>query len=229
MAADIAEGMVQLTAADGHALSAFRATPRQGGRGGLVILQEIFGLTDQMKSVVRSYAQDGYDAICPCYYDRVKPGTVVPFTDPDRGRELAYGLPLDKVVLDTDAAVRCVKGAHGVSVLGFCWGGGVIVRAAAELDLRGAIAFYGTRLQNYLDRPAKCPLLFHFGTKDPNTPPDLIEKLRQTFPAAESHMYEAGHAFANDARPSYVAAASDSARARTLTFLSKVHQAAAAA
>lgn len=85
------------------------------------------------------------------------------------------------------------------------------------------------RLQNYLGQRPKCPLLFHFGSKDPNTPPDLIEKVRQTFPAAETYMYEAGHAFANDARPSYVAAASDTARTRTLAFLSKVHQAAAAA
>lgn len=226
---DITEQTVKLTAADGFTLSGFRATPRQGVRGGLVILQEIFGLTDQMKSVVRSYARDGYDTIFPCYYDRVAPNTVVPFTDPDRGRELAYGLPLDKVILDTDAAVRCVQGPHGVSVLGYCWGGGVIVRAAAELNLRGAIAFYGTRLQNYLGRPAKCPLLFHFGTKDPNTPPDLVEKVREALPAAELHHYEAGHAFANDARPSYVAAASDTARERTLAFLAKHHQRAAAA
>lgn len=227
-ATEITEGLVQLTAGDGHSLSAFRATPRQASRGGLVVLQEIFGLTDQMKSVVRSYARDGYDAIFPCFYDRVAPGTVVPFGEPDRGRELAYNLPLDKVMLDLDAAVRRVQGPHGVSVLGFCWGGGVIVRAAAELELRGAIAFYGTRLQNYLGERPKCPLLFHFGTKDPNTPPDLVEKLRQTFPSAGMHHYEAGHAFANDARPSYVAAASDTARARTLDFLARHHQAAAA-
>ena len=225
---DINEEMVGLTAADGHSLSGFRVRPRQASRGGLVVLQEIFGLTDQMKSVVRSYARDGYDTIFPCYYDRVAPDTVVPFSDPDRGRELAYGLPLDKVILDTDAAVRCVDGPHGVSVLGFCWGGGVIVRAAAELNLRGAIAFYGTRLQNYLEQRPKCPLLFHFGDKDPNTPPDLIRKVEQTFRSAEIHHYEAGHAFANDARPSYVAAASDAARERTLAFLARHHRRAAA-
>ncbi len=226
---EITEGMVELTATDGFKLSAFRATPRQGAKGGLVILQEIFGLTDQMKSVVRSYARDGYDTIFPCFYDRVSPGTVVPFGEPDRGRELAYNLPLDQVILDLDAAVRRVQGPHGVSVLGYCWGGGVIVRAAAELDLRGAIAFYGTRLPTYLGRPAKCPLLFHFGTKDPNTPPETVAAVRQAFPSAEMYDYEAGHAFANDARPSYVAAASDLARERTLAFLAKNHQRAAAA
>ncbi len=220
----IVEETVRLTAADGFSLSAFRCAPKQASAGGLVILQEIFGLTDQMKSVVRAYARDGYDAIFPCFYDRVAPDTVVPFAEADRGRDMAYGLPLDKVMLDVAAAVKHVSGPRGVSVLGFCWGGGVIVRAAAELNLRGAIAFYGTRLQNYLTQKPKCPLLFHCGAKDPNTPPDLIETLRKTFPPAEIHVYDAGHAFANDVRPNYVEAAATLARTRTLDFLKRHHQ-----
>ena len=226
---EIAETTVKLTAADGFTLSAFRATPRQGHRGGLVILQEIFGLTDQMKGVVRSYARDGYDTIFPCFYDRIAPDTVVPFDQADRGRELGYSLSLDKVMLDLAAAVRCVQGPHGVSVAGFCWGGGVIVRAAAELDLRGAIAFYGTKLGDFLGQKPKCPLLFHFGAKDAHSPPELIAQIASTFPSSERYTYDAGHAFANDARPSYVPAAADTARARTLAFLAKNHQRAAAA
>jgi carboxymethylenebutenolidase len=225
MASDskITESMTTLTAADGFKLEAFRATPSGPSRGGLVILQEIFGVTDQLKEVVRSYARDGYDTIIPALYDRVAPQTVVPFSDSNRGRDLAYGLPLDKVVLDIAAAADCVRGAHGVSVLGFCWGGGVIVRAAAEVDLRGAIAFYGTRLPTYLDCKPKCPLLFHFGTTDPNSTPEIIEQVRDAFPSAETHLYNAGHAFANDVRSTYVADAAQAARARTLDFLSRVH------
>jgi carboxymethylenebutenolidase len=223
MTHDITEGTTTLTAADGFTLEAFRATPAGTPRGGLVILQEIFGITDQLKGVVRSYARDGYDTIIPALYDRVAPGTVVPFADANRGRDLAYGLPLDKVMLDVAAAAQRVRGPHGVSVLGFCWGGGVIVRAAAEIDLRGAIAFYGTRLPTYLDCKPKCPLLFHFGATDPNSTPEIIAKVRQALPAAETHLYEAGHAFANDVRPTYVAAAADAARARTLGFLARVH------
>ncbi|HEY6026410.1 MAG TPA: dienelactone hydrolase family protein [Pseudolabrys sp.] len=223
MTHDITEGTTTLTAADGFTLEAFRATPAGTPRGGLVILQEIFGITDQLKGVVRAYARDGYDAIIPALYDRVAPGTVVPFADANRGRDLAYGLPLDKVMLDVAAAAQRVRGPHGVSVLGFCWGGGVIVRAAAEIDLRGAIAFYGTRLPTYLDCKPKCPLLFHFGATDPNSTPEIIAKVRQALPAAETHLYEAGHAFANDVRPTYVAAAADAARARTLGFLARVH------
>ncbi|MBS0247318.1 MAG: dienelactone hydrolase family protein [Proteobacteria bacterium] len=221
----ITETTETLAAADGFKLQGFRARPAGAVRGGLIILQEIFGLTDQLKGVVRSYAQDGYDTICPCVYDRVAPGTVVPFNEPDRGRDMAYGLPLDKVMLDIAAAAACVNNPHGVSVLGFCWGGGVIVRAAAELNLRGAIAFYGTRLPTYLDQKPKCPLLFHFGKTDPNSTPEIIDQVLKAFPTAETFSYDAGHAFANEVRPAYVEPAATLARSRTLEFLAKVHAA----
>src|SRR6185437_3800078 len=120
MTHDITEGTTTLTAADGFTLEAFRATPAGTPRGGLVILQEIFGITDQLKGVVRAYARDGYDAIIPALYDRIAPGTVVPFAEPDRGRDMAYNMPLDKVVLDIAATAQCVQGPHGVSILGFC-------------------------------------------------------------------------------------------------------------
>jgi carboxymethylenebutenolidase len=217
------EAFVPLTAADGFKLQGFRVKPSGPARGGLVVLQEIFGLTEQMKSVVRAYAADGYDAIFPCLFDRVSPGLVVPFSEPDRGRDLAYNLDLDKAILDIAAAADCVRGPHGISVLGFCWGGGVIVRAAAEIDLRGAIAFYGTRLPTYFKYKPKCPLLFHFGAADPNSPPETIDAVRKTYPDPETHIYQAGHAFANDVRPTYVAEAAATARKRTLTFLQKVH------
>jgi carboxymethylenebutenolidase len=225
-AADITETTPTLKAADGHAFGAFRATPKQEVKGGLVILQEIFGITDQLKNVVRSYARDGYDTIIPALYDRVAPNTVVPFSEPDRGRDLAYGLALDKVILDIEATANCVDNKRGVSVLGFCWGGGVIVRAAAALNLRGAIAFYGTRLPTYLDQKPKCPLLFHFGKTDPNSTPEIIAQVKAAFPAAETHLYEAGHAFANDVRPAYVESAASLARSRTLDFLARQHKAA---
>jgi carboxymethylenebutenolidase len=224
MPQDIAEETITLTAADGHKLEAFHAKPKGDSKGGLVILQEIFGITEQLKGVARAYARDGYDAIIPAVFDRVKPGTVFGFDQAEPGREMAYGLALDKVMLDCAAAISAVQSNRGVSILGFCWGGGVIIRASAELDLRGAIAFYGTRLPTYLDNKPKCPLLFHFAKTDPNSTPEIIEQVLKTFPTAESHVYEAGHAFANDARPVYNEACAKLAHERTRAFLEKNHK-----
>ncbi len=221
---DIIEETITLTAADGHKLQAFHARPKGTSKGGLVVLQEIFGITDQLKSVASAYARDGYDAIIPAVFDRVKPGTVFAFDNAEPGREMAYGLALDKVMLDSAAAIDNVQSNRGVSILGFCWGGGVIIRAAAELDLRGAIAFYGTRLPTYLDQKPKCPLLFHFAKTDPNSTPEIIAQVLKAFPKAENHLYDAGHAFANDARPVYNEACARLAHARTHEFLERNHK-----
>jgi carboxymethylenebutenolidase len=69
-------------------------------------------------------------------------------------------------------------------------------------------------------------LLFHFGKTDPNSTPEIIEQLQKALPSAETHIYEAGHAFANDVRPAYVPTAAELARERTLEFLDRQHQAA---
>lgn len=219
---EISAETIKVTAADGFVLEAYRAKPAGPARGAVVVLQEIFGLTEQMKGVVRAYAQLGYDTIFPCVFDRAAPGTVVPFSEAPKGRDMAYGLSIEKVRLDVAAVAKAVANPHGVWLLGFCWGGGVLVDLAAHLDVAGGIAFYGTKLDTYLDQTPRCPMLFHFGETDPNSPPDLIAKLQAAYPTAETHIYTgAGHAFANDVRPTFVPAAAELARSRTLDFISR--------
>jgi len=226
----IEEGSLTIAAGDGFRLGAFAARPETGSNGGLVILQEIFGVTDQLKSVARSYALDGFDTILPALFDRAAPDTVVPFDDPDGGRALVGRLDPEKTMLDIAAAADAVDSGRGVSILGFCWGGGLALRAATELDLRAAVSYYGTRLASFLDKPPRCPVLFHFGETDTtNTPPDLIKAVRAAIPGAESYVYDAGHAFANDARKTYVAEAAAAARVRSLAFLNEHHGMGAAA
>lgn len=221
------EGKAVLTASDNFTLDAFVARAEGVSKGGLVILQEIFGVTDQLKSVARSYADDGYDAVVPALFDRVSPKTVVPFDDPDGGRALMSRLDVDKVLLDIEAARRHVDQGRGVSVLGFCWGGGQALRAACVLDLTCAISYYGTKLTSYLDTPAKCPMLFHFGETDTfNYSPEILDAVQKVLPDADVNVYAAGHAFANDARKTHAPDAAILARQRSLAFLDRHHKAA---
>ncbi len=216
--------MVVLTAPDGFSLDAFVTHAGNDRKGGLVILQEIFGVTDQLKAVARLYADEGYDTIVPALFDRVSPKTIVPFDEPDNGRALMMRLDRDEVMLDIEAARNHVDSGCGVSVLGFCFGGGMALKAACTLPLTSAISYYGTKLTDFLDVPPKCPLLFHFGEKDINvTPPEVIRAVRDAIPSAESYVYDAGHAFANDARTTHVPDAADAARARSVAFLNKHH------
>jgi carboxymethylenebutenolidase len=215
--------VIRLTAADGFGFDGFKAAAPGNRTGGLVVLQEIFGLTDQLKSVARFFAHNGFDALVPSLMDRASPGMVVPFNEPDRARDLMFAIPWEKTALDIAAAVRAIEGRGGVSVLGFCLGGGLALRAASELPLTGAVSYYGTRLGALLDKPPRCPMLFHFGATDTHSPPELIEAVKQAIPSAETHVYQAGHAFANDARTTYVKDAAETAHARTLEFLRRVH------
>ncbi len=214
--------MTPLTAADGHQLDCW-IEPAQGDRrGGLVILQEIFGVTDQLKGVARRYAAQGYEVAIPALFDRQQKGAVIPFDQAPKGRDMMLACELSQTMMDADAAVKHLAETGGkVAVMGFCWGGGLALRAAQTLDIGCAVCFYGTRLQQYLDRPLKAPLQGHFGSQDDHTPPDVLKEVQEYLPEVEMHVYEAGHAFANDARPSHVPQAAETAHDRTLEFLRK--------
>lgn len=211
--------MIELTAADGHKLDCW-IEPAQGTcRGGVVILQEIFGVTDQLKGVARDYAALGYEVAIPALFDRHEKGAVIPFDQASRGRDLMLAADLEQTMMDADAAVQAIRPKAGkVGVIGYCWGGGLALRAAQVLDVNCAVAFYGTRLTQYLDRPLRAPLLAHFGTLDDHVPQEMRDAAQAALPGMEMHMYEAGHAFANDARPSYVPEAAALAHARTQAF-----------
>ncbi len=215
--------MIDISTSDGHALGCW-IEPAQGTRrGGIVMLQEIFGVTDQLKRLAKRYAALGYEVAIPALFDRQQKGVVVPFDDIDTARALMQGCKPDLVLRDIAAAVDHLAAKGGkVALFGFCWGGGQVVRAAQRLDIAGGVAFYGTRIGDMLDRPLKAPVQGHFGTNDPLTPPDMLARAQAHFgPAFEVFSYEAGHAFGNDERPSYVANAAEQAHERAAAFFAK--------
>ncbi len=223
MTQEIRGTMTRLTAADGHELDCWMEPARGERLGGLVILQEIFGVTDQLKGVAAHYAALGYDVAIPALFDRKQRGAVFPFDQGPKGRELMLAADLSETMTDVKAAVKALSEKGGkVAVMGFCWGGGLALRAAQVLDVAGGISLYGTRLPQYLDRPLKAPLLCHCGSTDEHVPMEMVEQMKDYLPEAEVHIYEAGHAFANDARPSYVPEAAKLAHQRSEAFLAKV-------
>lgn len=223
MTEDTAGQMVRLTAADGHELDCWMEPAKGARRGGLVILQEIFGVTEQLKGVAARYADQGLEVAIPALFDRKERDAVIPFDQGPKGRDIMLAADLSETMTDIEAAVKALGENGGkVAVLGFCWGGGLALRAAQVLDFAGAVSFYGTRLPQYLDRPLKAPLLCHCGITDEHVPLEMVKELMAYLPEAEVQMYEAGHAFANDARPSYVPEAAELAHQRSAAFLDRV-------
>ncbi|SDF31646.1 MULTISPECIES: dienelactone hydrolase family protein [Thalassobaculum] len=212
---------LKLKASDGHAFDAYLAQPSGKPRGGLVVIQEIFGVNSHMKSVADAFAEDGYLAICPALYDRYKPGIDLGYDEDDvtEGREIRAKVGNDDPLLDIAAAADAVRSAGRVGVVGYCWGGTLTWLAATKLDgFSVASSYYGGGIGGLVDLQPKCPVIFHFGEQDHAIPMDEVEKLRQAHPDLPVHVYPAGHGFNCDARGSYEPKSAEIARERTLEF-----------
>src|SRR5258706_14390639 len=138
--------MIELTASDGHKLSAYRAEPKGKPRGGLIVVQEIFGVNGHIRSVADGYAADGYLAVAPAFFDRVGRGLDIGYTQPDieRGRTFIPKMQWDKVIQDAGAARDNVKSAGKVAIVGYCWGGTVSWMSASRLaGIAAAVTYYG--------------------------------------------------------------------------------------
>jgi carboxymethylenebutenolidase len=215
---------MQLTADDGHVLSAYRAEPKGTPRGAIVVIQEIFGVNHHIKSVVDSFARDGYVTIAPAMYDRYERDVDMGYT-PDttkKGRALKAKAKLDPAMLDVRAAMAAVASAGKIGIVGYCWGGYVTWMASALVDgLACAVPYYGGGILDNADITPRCPVMGHFGTHDAGIPASGVRALAAKHPQHEFFLYDADHGFHCDERGSYDAAAAKLARERTLDFFRK--------
>lgn len=214
--------MIELTAVDGHRLDAYQATPQGKAKGGLVIIQEIFGLTDQMKRVADRYAQAGYLSIVPAMYDRVERNVIIPYEEFMKGREIARNqLDAENIMADVEAARLAAGKAGNTAILGFCWGGSIAYLAAASLEFTAAISYYGGDVPNYVERmKPRIPVIYHFGERDDHIPLDAVDKVKRANPDNPLYIYQgADHGFCCDDRGSYDADAAALSEDRSLAFL----------
>ena len=213
--------MIELTAADGHKLAAYRADPADKPRGAIVVIQEIFGVNSHVKSVADGYAADGYLAIAPALFDRAQRGFDVGYTPEDitKGREVRAKVSNDMAMKDTEAAIKAVSNAGKVGIVGYCWGGLITWLAAAKLPgLSAAVPYYGGGILDNADLQPKVPLMGHFGERDAHIPVDGVRKLAEKHKKHQIFIYAADHGFNCDQRGSYDAPAAKQARERTLAF-----------
>ena len=213
----------RLMARDGHEFDAWLAPPAGKPRGAVLVLQEIFGVNSHICSVTDGFAAEGYLAIAPSLFDRVKRNVEMGYTPPDveHGRGYVAQIPEEKLLLDMRACINVVRHAGRVGAVGYCWGGSLAYLAACELPVAGAVAYYGTRTVQYLDRKPKAPVMYHFGERDKTIPPEAIEKIRAAHPQGQFFVYPADHGFNCDQRASYDAPSAKLARERTLGFFAQ--------
>lgn len=217
-------GMIELKSADDFQFSAYRAEPAGAPIGGLVIIQEIFGVNSHIRGVCDGYAADGFLAIAPALFDRLEPGVDLDYSPEgvERGRALKGQADNGKALLDIDAACKAAAEAGPVCVIGYCWGGLLAWLSATRLSgLTAVVGYYGGGIGAVAGETPNCPVQLHFGENDHAIPMSDVEAVRQAHETGvEVHVYAgAGHGFNCDQRASYDADSSKRARARTLGFL----------
>lgn len=202
---------------------AWRAEPTGPAHGGIVVLQEIFGVNAHIRDVAGRFADAGFVVLAPSLYDPVEAAVELDYgtQGTERGVALRNALGFERAV-DIVAAAAGVLQEEGLrtGVVGFCWGGSVAFLANTRLGLP-AVSYYGARSVPFLDEPARAPMLFHFGGRDASIPPADIERHRAKQPQATIHVYpDAGHAFNRDVDNAHHHADSAAlAWRRTLDFL----------
>jgi carboxymethylenebutenolidase len=210
---------VELTAADGHRLAAYLSEPASKPRGGVVVIQEIFGVTRHIRAVADEYAAAGFLAVAPALFDRVERNVDVPYTDVQKGVGYKQALNTDQVLLDVQAALNRVGAAGKVGVVGYCWGGTIAYLAAARLKIDAAVAYYGGEIHNHTAEKPRVPIMFHFGEKDAHIPRSAVEQIRASHPEGIYHLYPADHGFNCTDRASFEPASAKLALQRSVEFL----------
>ncbi len=208
------------TADDGFVFDAFRASPAGVRKGGVIVIQEIFGLDEHVKRDVDRWASLGFEAVAPSLYDRREPGFVAGHDNDGMAAGIAHAraTPLDQALGDIAACRDYLAPRGPVFVVGYCYGGSLAWLAAAKLDgLSGASSYYGSLVQANATLKPKCPTIVHLGRLD-GIPADAVkEAVQASNPDVPVHIYEgAGHGFNNEDPARHNAAAADLARARTL-------------
>jgi carboxymethylenebutenolidase len=220
---------IDLKAADGFVFPAYVAKPAGQPKGGIVVIQEIFGVNSHIRSVADGYAKDGYLAVAPATFHRVKPGVELGYSPDDMSAGMALkaaveALPSPGVQQDIQAAIDHAAQAGKVGIVGYCWGGLLTWRAACELKgLSAAVPYYGGGMTtpDEIARVPKVPVMAHFGDKDKHISLDSVQAFKKAHPEVEVHIYSADHGFNCDQRGSYNAPAAQQARERTVAFFAR--------
>ena len=210
------------SARDGFEFGAYHTAPDDARQGGLVLIQEVFGVTPHIRELADSYAEAGYEVIAPSLYDRQEPDFQAEYGGEDVAKAVKYSsaAPWDEVEGDLQAAVDALAGP--VFVTGFCWGGTATWLAACRCDgVVAASSFYGRRIPELLVETPRCPIILHFGKTDASIPPETVEKIAAAHPDIPIHMYDAGHGFVSDRRADYDADSARLARLRTLQLFQR--------
>lgn len=203
-------------------IGGYLAQPQGKPKGGIVVIQEIFGVTAHIRRVADGFAGHGYVAIAPAFFDHLESGVELAYDQAgmNKGRQLIGELGLERALEDVASAAESIASAGRIGTVGYCWGGTVALLAALRLGLP-SVSYYGARNLAFLHETPRAPVMFHFGEKDRSIPPEMVAKHREALPQMELFTYPADHAFNRDGSAPYHEASAKLALQRTLAFFDR--------
>lgn len=206
---------------DGYEMPVYHVRAEGRRKGGLVLVHEVFGVTDHIRELCDEYAAEGFEVLSPNLYDREEPGFAAAYAGPSYDRAIAlYQIhPFDQSMADVDTCIARLKEAGPVFIVGYCYGGSVAWRAAqTNRDLAAASSYYGGMVPTkFADEAPLCPTLAHFGRFDHGIPMEGVDALiAKAHPTAAIFVYEAAHGFNSDRRKDYHPDSAELAFKRTL-------------
>ena len=214
---------LSLKASDSFLLGAYRADPAGKPVGGIVVIQEIFGVNHHIRNVCDRFAAEGYVAVAPALFDRQVKDFQSGYSpeEIEKARKFVANPDWNAMLRDTAAAIGELEGVGPVSIIGFCMGGTIAFLSACRLDgLAAAVCYYGGRIVAFADEKPRCPTQMHFGDKDQSIPLSDVEIIKQKRLDCDIHVYkDAGHGFHCDERGSFHEPSSKVAWERTLAWL----------
>jgi carboxymethylenebutenolidase len=224
---------ITISAADGGDFMGYLATPESGSGPGVVVIQEIFGVNDVMRSITDGFAEAGYMALCPDIFWRQEPGIQLSDQTEEewaRAFELFNGFDLEKGVQDLDSTIETLRGMDGcsgkVGAVGFCLGGRLAYLTTTRTKADAAVGYYGVMLTEHLNETINAPLVLHMASEDEFCPKEQQAEIRAALEGndkATVYVYEGqDHAFARVGGKHFDQASADAARERTLDHF-RVH------
>ena len=218
----------KIKSADDHLLPYLQFNPEKNQNNkSIIIVYEIFGLTNHIKNVAEEYAKNGFLVIIPDLFSRLENNVNLPYNKDgfSKGLSLKNKLGWELPVMDIVALAATLRLESSVSILGFCYGGSLAWLAMQKSFIfEKGVCYYGSSIPEFLKLNLKCPGLLHFGKEDKGIPPSSIEKLKTYIKKNKNKVelfeYEnADHGFNCYERKSYNKIAAEIAYEKTLKFL----------
>lgn len=195
------ETKINLQSSDNHRFDCYQFTADKKPIVGLIVIHEIFGLTEFIKNMCRMWAKKGYHVLAPALYDRIEKDLSIPYTEAGYKKALETKqkvLNWEQQLYDIEAAKKFLKEKeiNKIIIMGYSWGGTLSWLAACRLTgISAAISYYGTHIYQFKDEIPRCPCLLHFADYDELVPPTHVDTIKRIHPSVDIVTYDATHGF----------------------------------